>query len=214
MFVSPTDALKDYKVSKPTLYADMKNGKLSYKKDDRGKRKINIAELDRIYDKKQKKAEPTHTSNNVNQEKLETLPNTIDAFQLENKYADKVIKQYEDEIEHLRDALKLAQEGHNKATLLLGNKSSGNDGVGVIQKSLSALETRIDRQEQTTRERISEAEKAEQEEQKRTEQALSEKQHYQKSTRLLYAMTGLLILILIAGVILYGQGVIDITPAS
>ena len=52
MWLSPTKAVKMYNVSKPTLYADMKDGSLSYKMNDRKKRKINVAELDRLYDKR------------------------------------------------------------------------------------------------------------------------------------------------------------------
>lgn len=49
MHISPTEAIKLYDVSKPTLYSDMKEGKLSFKIDDRKKRKIDIAELERLY---------------------------------------------------------------------------------------------------------------------------------------------------------------------
>src|SRR5688500_9639645 len=51
MFISPAEALRRYAVSKPTLYSDMKDGKLSYTIDDRARRKINVAELDRLYEK-------------------------------------------------------------------------------------------------------------------------------------------------------------------
>jgi hypothetical protein len=45
MFISPTNAVKMYNVSKPTLYKDMSDGTLSFDKDDRGRRKLNVAEL-------------------------------------------------------------------------------------------------------------------------------------------------------------------------
>lgn len=53
MFISPTDAVKFYDVSKPTLYKDMGDGRLSYTIDDRDRRKLNVAELDRLYQKRQ-----------------------------------------------------------------------------------------------------------------------------------------------------------------
>jgi predicted site-specific integrase-resolvase len=65
MFISPTNAVKMYNVSKPTLYKDMSDGTLSFDKDDRGRRKLNVAELDRLYDKRED-AKTDLTSANVN----------------------------------------------------------------------------------------------------------------------------------------------------
>ena len=54
MQISPAKAVRLYKISKPTLYADMKSGKLSFTKSHRGKRQIDTAELSRLYDLREK----------------------------------------------------------------------------------------------------------------------------------------------------------------
>jgi len=74
MFVSPTKAIKMYEVSKPTLYKDMKDGKLSYEINDRKKRKINVAELERIYEKRDTE-EGASTSETVKQKSSLTETN-------------------------------------------------------------------------------------------------------------------------------------------
>ncbi|GGG37309.1 hypothetical protein GCM10011344_42660 [Dokdonia pacifica] len=149
MFISPTEALKQYKISKPTLYKDMEKGKLSFKLDDRGKRKINIAELDRIYDKKQDDNDTSLTSSNVKNISNKTLSDAIEnSKDVEIQYLKKLIATHENETENLRDALKLSQEGHNRTTLLLEDKS---DGAGGFEKGLKALEARITNQEKTAK---------------------------------------------------------------
>lgn len=59
MFFSPTQATKHYEVSKPTLYKDIKEGKVSVTLDAKKRKRINVAELDRVY----KKRENTETRN-------------------------------------------------------------------------------------------------------------------------------------------------------
>ena len=61
-----------------------------------------------------------------------------------------MIRQMEDEKENLRDSLKRSQEGHNRATLLLEDKSSG---AGELEKGIKALEARIANQEKSEKER-------------------------------------------------------------
>ena len=74
MFISPTNAVKMYDVSKPTLYKDMSEGKLSFTKDDRDRRKINVAELDRLYEKREDTPADL-TSANVKNGEAFTEPN-------------------------------------------------------------------------------------------------------------------------------------------
>jgi len=151
MFLSPTQALKQFKVSKPTLYLDMNKGKLSYKLDDRGKRKINVAELDRIYDKKQSDSPKTKVSDTVNSDLEKTFAYVSDDKKdVEIEYLKKMLQLAEDEKEHLRDSLKRSQEGHNRATMLLEDKTGG---AGHLEKGIKALEARIANQEHTEKER-------------------------------------------------------------
>ncbi len=163
MFLSPTEAVKTYDVSKPTLYADMKEGKLSYDLDNRDRRRINVAELERIYEKRKK--------DNVGKEALESVKSQKSTTSSDLSVAEVTIKHlqemrdtqkehYESEIETLKDALKRAQEGQNKALLLLEDKRSGG---GNWEKSIKALETRISNSEKSHKELIEAKEKSEQE---------------------------------------------------
>lgn len=151
MFLSPTEALKQFNISKPTLYADMKTGKLSFKLDDRNKRKINVAELDRIYDKKKSHQQKSNSLENVQNNSDQTFSNTFDKSKdVEIEYLKKIIEQHESENENLRESLKRSQEGHNRATLLLEDKTGG---AGGLEKGIKALEARIANQEKTEKER-------------------------------------------------------------
>ncbi len=57
-------------------------------------------------------------------------------------------EQYQSQIEHLKDALRLAQEGHNKATLLLEHRSQG---AGDWENSLQMLKTQLANHEKHSR---------------------------------------------------------------
>ena len=147
MFFTPTKAVEIYKVSKPTLYADMKSGKLSYKIDDRSRRKINVAELERIYKKREEGTLQNETSKIVNQDNKKILSPNSDSFEIEIKYLkemlDKQEELYKSQIEDLTEALKRSQEGQNKALLLLEDKT---EGAGSWEKQFKALESRLSNQ--------------------------------------------------------------------
>jgi len=66
----------------------------------------------------------------------------------ERKERDREREQLQARIDHLEEALKRSQEGHNRATLLLEGRTSG---VGDWEKSLQTLETRIANQEEASR---------------------------------------------------------------
>lgn len=154
MFFTPTEAINQYKVSKPTLYKDMKDGTLSFKLDDRGKRKINVAELERIYKRKEKNHSKKDELNNVNDSIPDTFSNDDEnAKDVEIKYLKKLIEKYENEVEVLMEALKRAQEGHNRATMLLENKSGAGD-TEDIKTQLKIAEQKIINQIKSAREKI------------------------------------------------------------
>jgi chromosome segregation ATPase len=138
MFISPTNAVKMYNVSKPTLYKDMSDGTLSFDKDDRGRRKLNVAELDRLYDKREDaKTDLTSanvnsgqslTESNVNNQQLtrqlksirEQIENTKDR---EIQLLEQQIEQFKDQIENLNRHLDETREEHRGYMRLLENKS-------------------------------------------------------------------------------------------
>ena len=96
MFISPTKAVKMYNVSKPTLYKDMSQGKLSHNKDDRNRRKINVAELDRLYQKRQDVSADL-TSINVNPGE------GLTGLNVNNQQLAREIKSIREQIEQAKD---------------------------------------------------------------------------------------------------------------
>jgi chromosome segregation ATPase len=139
MYVSPTEAIKLYDVSKPTLYKDMSDGKISFDKDERGRRKLNVAELDRIYSKRAEEGAPL-TSNNVQSTLSFTEPNVNSKLLLQEvktikeqigQAKDREIKLLEQQIEQLREQndnlnryLKETREEHQGYLRLLEHKST------------------------------------------------------------------------------------------
>ncbi|WP_024771779.1 hypothetical protein [Aquimarina macrocephali] len=157
MFISPTQAVQSYNVSKPTLYADMKKGKLSFKKDDRGKRKIDVSELERLYEKVTNTSKQKPTLTNVKASKDETLPDSKEAADVEIIYLKTMLKeqktQFESEVGTLRDSLRLAQEGHNKSTLILEHYTKEEKGTGW-ETAISDLKETISSKELIATEKL------------------------------------------------------------
>ncbi|NET35903.1 MAG: hypothetical protein F6K19_28395 [Cyanothece sp. SIO1E1] len=137
MFISPTNAVKMYDVSKPTLYSDMKVGKLSFTKDDRDRRKINVAELDRLYQKRQGPSEALTSINgkqqgnltelNVNPKHLNQQVNAIreqieQSKNREIELLERQIQQFKDQIENLNRHLDETREEHRVYVRLLEDK--------------------------------------------------------------------------------------------
>jgi hypothetical protein len=162
MFITPAEALRRYDVSKPTLYSDMGEGKLSFKFDDRKKRKIDVAELDRIYEKRPD-ASSTEGQNNVQSVRDNPRPNVnsvheVERLQQEIGYLKREIQVRQSEAEKWQDAFDKAQATADKITALLENKS-GSGGGGEWEKALKALEERIANQDLQARKEIEEIKK-------------------------------------------------------
>ena len=163
MFISPTDAVKMYDVSKPTLYKDMSDGKLSFTKDDRDRRKINVAELDRLYQKRLDTAEGLTSINgnkkdgltepNVNHQHLSQQVKAI-REQIEQS-KNREIELLEDQIEQLKDQnenlhrhLNETREEHRIYVRLLEDKreeqgaktSQWDEKLQMMERQVSALQ--------------------------------------------------------------------------
>jgi hypothetical protein len=130
--------------SRNTIAKDIKNGKLSYELAPDGSKLIDASELARVYgdnfridreEGAETRAKGTEASSGD-----ETARQLLEA-QIAERERER--RQYEQQIEHLQETLKLAQEGHNRATLLLESRS----GVGDWEKSLQALKEQIANQE-------------------------------------------------------------------
>jgi len=154
--------------SRTTIAKHIKQGKLSCETDATGKKLIDASELLRVYGDQctfdqeegtQKKLKP-QTPNNTKktdqgvQQDLNSLRDQLDKEVVERK---REREHFGQQVDHLQDALQLAQEGHNKAMLLLEN---GGAGVGEWEKSIKSLEQRIANQEKQSREEREEIKEA------------------------------------------------------
>lgn len=165
MEVSVTRAAELAGVSRTTLYKDMEAGHLSYKSGDKQKRTINIAELERVYGNLNLEDKKEVSTNDKAEQKVSSDTGLVELAVLRERTknledsSQKRIQDLESQIEHLRETLEKAQEGQNKALLLLEDKSSSTNKNDEWQKSLKALESRIANQEQTVKEQRLLAEK-------------------------------------------------------
>jgi hypothetical protein len=166
MNISPAEAIRRYDVSKPTLYSDMKDGKLSFTVDDRKRRKINIAELERLYEQrkgdndnpseKSVKKSSANTESNVKGTSYE-----VGQLEKEVEYLKREVQNRQQETERWQEAFDKAQSTADKITTLLEDHrtSKKDDGAGEWDKSLKALESRIANQEATAKEEKERADK-------------------------------------------------------
>ena len=150
--ISPAEAVRQFDVSKPTLYSDMNEGKLSFNFDDRKKRKLDIAELQRLYDVR-KPAEEQKTFKNVKKgshltETNEATDYEVEILKKEIDFLKKEIEFRREEADKWQNAFEKAQETAQKVTLMLEDKTS-EDGAGEWAKSIKALEARLANQEKS-----------------------------------------------------------------
>lgn len=152
MNISPAEAIRQFNVSKPTLYSDMKDGKLSYSLDDRKRRKINISELDRIYQKREGDNKGSSNSTvNLTPGNTQSDVNSA-ALEKEIEYLKREVQSKEQETEKWQAAFDKAQATADKITALLTDKTQEKDsGAGEWDKSLKTLENRISNQEKTAK---------------------------------------------------------------
>ena len=167
-----------YNVSKPTLYADMKDGSLSYKMNDRKKRKINVAELDRLYDKRDSeegasssktvKENSSLTETNVSKRKLEQKLEQAHAKIAESQ--EREITALKNQIENQKEQIELLNKNLNKAldvTALLEDKREGQGAkeverdtkLEILENQISRLTAKSERQAAIDKKRIQELEK-------------------------------------------------------
>lgn len=158
MEVSVTRAAELAGVSRTTLYKDMEAGHLSYKSGDKQKRTINIAELERVYGNLNLEEQKEVSTSDKSEQKVSNDTGLVELAVLRERTknledsSQKRIQDLESQIDHLRETLDKAQEGQNKALLLLEDKSSSNNKSDEWQKAIKALENRIANQEKTAEE--------------------------------------------------------------
>lgn len=140
--------------SRTTITKHIKEGKLSATHSG-DQKLVDAAELIRVYGDECDFNNAAGAQNKTTvQPKLTSPKGENPHLQLElereRQERERERRQFLDQIENLQDSLKTAQEGHNRATLLLENHSPGG---GAFQAALDGLSKRIDRQELTLQEK-------------------------------------------------------------
>ena len=145
MHISPTEAVKIYDVSKPTLYKDMDAGKVSFEFDAREKRRLNVAELERVYEKRKAPKQDltlktvkngiSFTELNGNTVKGSDIDEVVKDTLLQSKETEiKLLKERIDELkEHTEDLKNYIEETRNEhrgmMRLLEDKREDKNNGA-------------------------------------------------------------------------------------
>lgn len=159
-------AAKEAGVSKPSLSAAIKNGRLSAHKNESGSYEIDPAELFRVYP-------PKRESNEEANSKILRDTNPVSLLGLTGKDGvlglllaerdklieekDKTIKHLIDEKDKIREDLEDQKEQTKRITVLLEDKSGRKENTW--EKSMKALEKRIANQEEAVKENEEKEEK-------------------------------------------------------
>ena len=132
--------------SRTTIQRHLKKGKLSFVEDDDGIKRIDASELIRVYgDDCDFSRERTEASQEVGsgsigegwQARHNPLAEKLDWVESER---ERERRQLEERVQYLEQALALAQEGQNRATLLLENQSRG----AAAESRLAMIEQRLE----------------------------------------------------------------------
>jgi hypothetical protein len=143
--------------SRTTIAKHVRSGRLSCVEDASGAKLIDASELVRVYGDDLDFSQPGAEEAPEAGEGARPPPAGMEAALLEQRLTSEASErererqQYRAQIEHLQEALKLAQEGHNRATLLLENRGAGG---GEWQVAIKQLEEKIANQETQSRQEL------------------------------------------------------------
>jgi len=149
--------------SRTTLQRHLKSGKLSCTEDIEGNRLIDASELMRVYGEEcdfSGVEQIVKNSDTREEGSPATVHHRLNSVQqqLDTVYEERgrEREQLQSQIDHLQEALRLAQEGHNRATLLLESRTAGG---GEWEASIKSLEEKISNQQVTFEDRVAELRK-------------------------------------------------------
>lgn len=134
--------------SRTTIQRHIKKGKLSVTTDADNKPRVEAAEMVRVYGNDLDLGAAAETTKREEgatgavQHQIASLQQQVDSLAEERR---REREQLQAQIEHLQQSLKLAQEGHNKAMLLLEDRSGGGEWrreIEAVRRELTASEAR------------------------------------------------------------------------
>lgn len=131
--------------SRTTVGRHIASGRLSCSKNEDGSVAIDASELIRVYgdecnfDRTKKGAAPAPESNTVGADQFREMQAKMEAMQ------EKMLRQYRDEIEHLKEALAKAQDGQVKVTALLeGQRTSAGEWRLAMEELAAKIANQTD----------------------------------------------------------------------
>jgi hypothetical protein len=132
----------------------MGSGKLSYQKNGRDKRRINVAELDRVYEKRpsgeqaSQNVQSAHDSTELN---VKQPSREFERLQQEVEFLKREIHARSEDTERWREAFDKAQATADKITALLEDRSAGARQGGGHDKHIELLTKLLERQSEEGR---------------------------------------------------------------
>lgn len=159
MKYSISQAARIIGITRKTLYNHIDKKPISTHKDDGGNTLIEASELIRVYGDKCKFDRVNGKDENVTPKQDSTpisndLKHELEISKLEISHLKKLIEKYENDVEVLTEALKRAQEGHNRATMLLVEDKSGAGDTEDIKTQLKIAEQKTINQITSARQKI------------------------------------------------------------
>ena len=151
MFVSISDAAKMVGVSRDTFYRHIDDKKISIIDRDTPRPKVDVSELQRVYNDKLKPLEEVKKKKAVNDSAppAATAENALlkEKLQMLETERDRERRQLQDQIDNLQESLKKEQETVSKVTALLSDQRSEAERKAsqdnVQAQKLAALEKQI-----------------------------------------------------------------------
>lgn len=167
-------------MSRTTVGRHIAAGRLSCTRNEDGSVAIDASELIRVYgnacdfDRMKRGAKPSPVSDSPSDDELREVQAKLETLQ------EKLLTQYRDEIEHLKEALAKAQDGQAKVTALLeGQRRSDTDWQSATEASIAKIADETQR-------KIRELREGHEKEIKQLKRAL----HQERSKSLWQRMTG------------------------
>ncbi|MBL4763564.1 MAG: hypothetical protein JKY93_12810 [Gammaproteobacteria bacterium] len=163
--------------SRETINNATKDGTLSFTHNGRNHKVIDIAELERVYplqksmDDIKKAAKTVKNSQPVSEtdsqewrdrylEEKARADAAVSKIEVIEKYSRKTHDLMEEQADTLRKSLILAQEGHNRATMLLEDRTVEKDTGNEWKETFEKLEKRIANREEAADKKQKELEEA------------------------------------------------------
>ena len=121
-----TEAVKILPVSESTLRRDLKSGKVSYEKDQKGRKQIDVSELQRVYEQLRTQ-NGTHPSTDESADLSEPVNGTHQNLSMTENDSPKIIELLEGQVQDLKERLEKADTEKSRLLELANNLQKQNE---------------------------------------------------------------------------------------